>query len=416
MKKKLGIIGSGIAGMSAAYFLKDEYEVTLFEKNDYVGGHTNTIDVHDGVDKCPMDTGFMVFNEKTYPNLIKLFDKLNVEYENTDMSFSVRNQNIDLEYNGSSVNGLFSQRKNIFNIKFLKMIKDILKFNSSSVSMLKNESFSNMTIGEYVNHLGLSPYFMDNFLVPMSSAVWSTPVEKMQNFPASSLVQFFYNHGFVGVNTQLQWKTVKKGSRQYRDKIIQELQSTIKINEKIVSVKENDQKITVTTEKNGQFDFDKVIIASHADEALSMLEKPSEFQKEVLSKFKYQENIAVVHSDERVMPKLKANWSSWNFIFKENDSYTVYYMNRLQGVSDRQDFFVNINGEKFINQDKIIKKIVYHHPIFDVDSAKAQKKIDELNKQSNIHFTGSYYRYGFHEDALLSSVNLCSYLLERKVL
>ncbi|MFZ8932582.1 MAG: NAD(P)/FAD-dependent oxidoreductase [Bacteriovoracaceae bacterium] len=413
--KKCAIIGTGIAGMSSAYFLKDEYEITVFEKNDYIGGHTNTIDVHDGHKTCPVDTGFMVFNEKTYPNLLKLFKKLDVNYIDTDMSFSVRNEDIDLEFNGSSINGLFSQRRNIFNFHFLKMIKDILKFNKESVGILDRSEYQRLTIGDYVDQLGLGEYFFKNFLVPMSSAVWSTPMEKIKDFPATSLVRFFHNHGFVGVNTQLQWKTVVGGSRQYRDKIIDQFKDQIKVSHPVERVIQNGETVEVIS-KGESFHFDKVIIASHGDEALGMLENPSSFQQEVLSKFSYQKNTAVVHTDASVMPNFKENWSSWNFLIKANEAYTVYYMNRLQNVSDKMNVFININGEQFIDKEKIIKKIIYHHPVFDVQAVLAQEKLDELNKSSNIHFTGSYYRYGFHEDALLSSVNLCSSILKREVL
>ena len=413
--KKLAIIGSGIAGMSSAYFLKDEYEVTLIEKNDYIGGHTNTITVNDGDRDCPLDTGFMVFNEKTYPNLIKLFNKLNVPYENTDMSFSVCNPLIALEYNGSNIDGLFAQRRNLFNYNFIKMIREILKFNKKSPMILDDEKFNDMSIRDYVKYLGLSDYFFNNFLVPMSSAVWSTPVEKMGEFPARSLVRFFHNHGFVGIDTQLQWKTVTGGSREYRDRLVKALNARIVINSKNNEVIQNGNCVDVIF-GNQKESFDKVIVASHGDEALAMLKNPTESQRDVLSKFSYQKNMAIVHSDESVMPKLKKNWSSWNFVMREDENYTAYYMNRLQKISRKKNFFVNINGEQYVNPETVIKKIEYHHPVFDISARKAQLQIDNLNQESNIHFVGSYYRYGFHEDALLSSVNLCSSLLGRAVL
>lgn len=414
--KTLAIIGTGIAGMSAAYFMQDEYEITVYEKNDYVGGHTNTIEVNDGETNCPMDTGFMVFNEKTYPNLVKLFKKLNVPYKDTDMSFSVRNDALNLEFNGSSLGGIFAQKKNILNLKFLQMIREILKFNSHAPELLAHEAkFENMSIGEYLDYLNLGEYFFTNFLAPMSSAVWSTPMEKMRDFPAKSLVRFFHNHGFVGVNTQLQWKTVEGGSREYRKRIISAYQDKIKTNSGVKEIEQFDDKVIVRTDHD-ENSFDKVIVCAHADEALAMLKTPTKMQQDVLSKFSYQKNEAVVHTDASVMPKLKKNWSSWNFLMRNNDTYTVYYMNRLQGVSDKQDFFININGENFVDKSKIIQQITYYHPVFDVASMQAQLKIDELNRNTNLHFSGSYYRYGFHEDALLSSVNLCSTLLGRSVL
>ena len=412
--KKLAVIGTGIAGMSAAYYLKDDYEVTVFEKNDYVGGHTNTIEVHDGEKICPVDTGFMVFNEKTYPNLLKLFAELEVPYKDTCMSFSVRNESLDLEYNGSNLDGIFAQRKNIVNYKFLNMIREILKFNGDAPNVLDNPKYDNMTIAQYCAELGLSYYFFYNFLVPMSSAVWSTPVEKMGDFPAKSLVRFFFNHGFVGVNTQLQWKTVIGGSREYRNRIIEKFKDRIQVNCPATKVVQHEDKVEVQTPKGTEF-FDKVIIAAHADEALKMLANPTDFQQEVLSKFGYQLNEAIVHTDASAMPKLKKNWSSWNFMMRDGNAYTVYYMNRLQGVSDKQDFFININGGEYVDKNKIIKKIDYHHPVFNLEAMKAQAKMDELNSNTNLHFTGSYYRYGFHEDGLLSSVNLCQSILGREV-
>lgn len=412
--KRLAIVGTGIAGMSAAYFLRNDYDITIYEKNDYVGGHTNTVFVNDGEKDCPMDTGFMVFNFKTYPYMVKLFEELNVPIKDTDMSFSVRNEKLDLEFNGSSVNGLFSQRKNLINFKFLKMIFEILKFNGDAPNVLDSHKYDDFSIRDYIRELGLSDYFFDNFLVPMSSAVWSTPVERMGDFPAKSLVRFFQNHGFVGVNTQLQWKTIEGGSREYRSRLIESFKDKIVVNNPVKEVREENGKVIVTSEK-GEESFDEVIVAAHGDEALAMLSKPSEFQQEVLSKFHYQKNIATVHTDESVMPHLEENWSSWNFIIRDGEPFTVYYMNRLQGVSDKQNFFVNINGERYVDNSKIIQEIVYHHPTFDVPAMKAQEKIDALNKSSNIKFTGSYYRYGFHEDGLLSSVNLCQMMLGREV-
>ncbi len=249
----------------------------------------------------------------------------------------------------------------------------------------------------------------------MSSAVWSTPMDKMKDFPAKSLVRFFNNHGFVGVNTQLQWKTVDGGSREYRNRIMKFFENKVHVDSGVKKIKQKEDEVIVQTSK-GEQSFDKVVVATHADEALSLLENPLGDQVNILNKFSYQENKAVVHSDENVMPKLKKNWSSWNFMMSGENAYTVYYMNRLQGVSDRVNFFVNINGQEHVTREKIIQEITYHHPVFDVPAVNAQKHIDELNKNTNLHFTGSYYRYGFHEDALLSSVKLCSSILNKDVL
>ena len=414
-KKKLAVVGSGIAGMSAAYFLQHDYDVTLFEKQGRIGGHTNTIDVNDGVNDCPMDTGFMVYNDVTYPNLIKLFALLGVETKDTDMSFSVRVDDKDLEYNGSNIDGIYSQRKNIFNPKFHALIWNILKFAKVSKKDLEAGISDDLGLYDYCKGHGLSDDFFFQFLMPMSSAVWSTPPHKIRTFPAKALIRFFCNHGFVGVNTQLQWRTVVGGSRQYRDKILEQTCSQVIKSSPVVSAKPLVGKVELKFEDGTTGEFDRVVFACHADETYSIVKENFPQHEKLLKNFSYQKNKAIVHTDESVMPKLKKNWSSWNFIKRDDDTFTVYYMNRLQGVSKKQDFFINIEGERFVDPSKIIQTIDYDHPVFTTQAVKAQKFIDGLNRENLISLCGSYYRYGFHEDALLSSVNLCEILLERQV-
>lgn len=417
--KKLAVIGTGMAGMSISYFLKDNYDITVFEKNNYIGGHTNTIEVFDGEAQKPMDTGFMVFNEITYPNMLKLFKKLGVEYYNTDMSFSVQHKKSGLEYNGSSLDGLFCQRKNLLNPKFIKMLININRFNKESPKLLQEGKLDNLSIKDMVEKYEYGIEMFEKFLSPMSSAVWSTPPDKMGDFPAATLVQFFYNHGFLGLDTQHQWKTVKGGSREYRNKLIDSFKDRIKVHNgaKKVSKKENAQYQIIDT-NNEKHDFDLVVFACHADEALSLIEAPSEMHKKLLEPFKYQENIAIVHQDETVMPKTKKAWSSWNYILKNNsEAFTVYYMNKLQNISEKKDFFININGEESVDKDKVIQRIVYHHPLFNEKTQETQKVLFDINKYSEgMYFCGSYFRYGFHEDALLSSVNLANFMLNKEVL
>lgn len=419
MKEKLAIIGTGIAGMASAYFLKDKYDITVFEKNDYIGGHTNTVNAKEDGKDIPIDTGFMVFNHETYPYLTKLFEKLDVPIKDTDMSFAVRHDQSGWEYNGSSISGLFSQRKNIFNPKFIKFLLTIDKFNQTAPEQLKSGQLDNMTIKEYVESENFTSDFYEKFLVPMSAAVWSTPFEKMADFPAKTLIQFFYNHGFMGLDTQFQWKTVVKGSETYKQKLINSFRDRIKVNSEIISAHINEEKKVILNDKNGNsYIFDKVVFASHGDETYKILKKPTELQEKLLSKFKYQENIALMHTDQSVMPKTKRAWSSWNYIIpKGEEPFTVYYMNMLQGVSDKIDYFININGEKHVDKSKVLKRIVYHHPLFDFPAVKAQKRLQELNRSEDpMFFCGSYFRYGFHEDALMSAVELSEYLLGEKVL
>lgn len=415
--KKVAIVGTGMAGMSAAYFLKDHFDLTIFEKNDYIGGHTNTVYVEeDGIQK-PIDSGFIVFNEVTYPNMVKLFAELKVPYYDSDMSFSVLETKSGLEYNGSSLwNGLFAQKKNLLSPSYWKMLLDVQKLCKLAPKLVDDPRYESLTVRDLVAQEGYGQNFLDHFIVPMSSAVWSTPHDKMLDFPAKTLIRFFLNHGFLGLDTQHQWKTVQSGSQTYKLKIIEQFKDRIHVSNGVTSVEVKGNKVEVTTVKGTQ-EFDHVIFASHADETLSMIKNPTMEQKELLSKFKYQENIAVLHTDESVMPKMKINWSAWNFVYRENDSFTVYYMNRLQKISQKKNYFININGEQFVDRSKILKRIVYHHPIFDRDAVKAQEKLPGLNKNSPpLYFCGSYFRYGFHEDALLSSVLLCEEILGRKVL
>lgn len=417
MKPTLAIVGTGIAGMSAAYFLKDSFDITVYEKNDYIGGHTNTVYVEEDGQQLPIDTGFMVFNEVTYPNLIKLFKKLDVPYKNTDMSFGVRHNPSNLEYNGSSLNGLFAQRKNIFSPKHIRFLMDINRFNEQATSYLEDPS-SNYSIKEYVKKFNHSDDFYNKFLVPMSSAVWSTPTDKMGDFPAKSLIRFFYNHGFMGLNTQHQWKTVVGGSQSYKNILINSYKDKIKVNCAAKEAYIENSKGVILDELGEKKSYDKIIFASHADETLKILKDPSNMQRDLLSKFTYQKNIATLHTDSTVMPKLKRVWSSWNYIIpNKKETYTVYWMNKLQQVSEKYDYFININGEKYVDPKKVIKEIVYFHPTFDTDGVKAQDSLFDLNTSEDpFYFCGSYFKYGFHEDALTSSVNLCNHLLKEEVL
>ena len=408
-----------MAGMSSAYFLNDEYDLTIFEKNDYVGGHTNTITVETPTETVDFDTGFMVFNEETYPNMINLFNRLGVLYKDTSMSFSVAHRRRDIEFSGTGLNGLFGQRKNLLRPKFYKLLLEIDRFNKTAVDFLSKNSSEEMTISEYLKKNNFSDEMKNLYLVPMSSAVWSTSHETMDKFPAKTLIRFFDNHGFLGLNTQHQWKTVIGGSKNYRDKLIEEYKERIITNSPVQNVKlENDKKVRVQTEKDDLL-FDKVLIASHADEALRMRENPSELELKLLSAFKYQDNMATVHFDESVMPKNKNLWSSWNYITpeKNNDSYTVYWMNSLQHVSKKKNYFININGQNYVSPDQIHRQIKYSHPLFNIETESAQKILPKLNNDNSpIYYAGSYFRYGFHEDALMSGIDASESILGRKVL
>jgi predicted NAD/FAD-binding protein len=416
---KTAIIGTGIAGMGCGHLLHQTHDLTLFEQNDYVGGHTNTVTVDEDGKSVYIDTGFMVFNYETYPNLCNLFKEINAPVKKTDMSFSVQHKPSGLEYSGSSLNHLFAQRKNIFNLKFISMLSEISRFNKESLEILDDPQYANYSIGQFIKRLGYSDDMLWKYLVPMSSAVWSTPMEQMLDFPAVSLIRFFKNHGFLGINTQHQWYTLHNGSQSYRANLIKPFQDRIHINRKAIKIKRENEKVTVLASDGSQEVFDRVIIATHADQALAMLQQPTDLEQNILSNFRYQYNKCVLHTDEKVMPDTKLAWSSWNYRITEskfeNVPSTVYWMNKLQQVSDKKNYFVSINPQDDLNEKKILREIDYEHPLFDVRAMHAQSSLKLLNEAGPIYFCGSYFKYGFHEDAFKSAVDLCASLKANKI-
>jgi predicted NAD/FAD-binding protein len=416
---KTAIIGTGIAGMGSAHFLHKTHDLTIYEQNDYVGGHTNTVTVDEDGKLVYIDTGFMVFNYKTYPNLCRLFAEIGAPVKKTDMSFSVQHVPTGLEYSGSSVNHLFAQRKNIFNIKYLKMLMQIGRFNKESVKIVDDPKYADYSIGRYIKEFGFGEEMLWKYLVPMSSAVWSTPMKQMLDFPAVTLIRFFQNHGFLGLDTQHQWYTLDKGSQSYREILIRPFKDRIHINRKAIKITRSNSKVTVHASDGSQETFDRVIIATHGDQALQLLEAPTNDEQRLLSCFKYQYNKATLHTDEGIMPKAKLAWSSWNYRIQMQNGQltpsTIYWMNQLQGVSDKKNYFVSINPHDNIDPKKIIREIDYEHPLFDVPAINAQAQLHKLNQNGPVYFCGSYFKYGFHEDAFASAVQLCSQLLGRPV-
>lgn len=417
---KTAIIGTGIAGMGCGHFLYQEDDLTFYEQNNYVGGHTNTVTVEEDGKPVYIDTGFMVFNKETYPNLCKLFDRIKAPVKKTDMSFSVQHEPSGLEYSGSSLNHLFAQRKNIFNIPYLKMLAQIARFNKESVKILDDPKYADYSLGRYVKEFGYSDDMLWKYLVPMSSAVWSTPMEQMLDFPAAALIRFFKNHGFLGLDTQHQWYTLHNGSQAYREILIEPFRDKIHINRKAVNVSRNNGKAIVHASDGSQEIFDRVIMACHADQAFALINNPNDQEKRLLPNFKYQYNKAVLHTDESIMPKTKLTWSSWNYRIKEQNGQlqpsTIYWMNSLQQVSERKNYFVSINPHDDLDEKKVLIELDYEHPLFDVPAVLAQEGLDKLNEEGPVYFCGSYFKYGFHEDAFASAVKLCKGLLKREIL
>jgi len=421
-RPRLAIIGTGVAGLGCAHFLHPHFDLTIFEQNDYVGGHTNTVTVNEAGRELPVDTGFMVFNYVTYPLLSRLFKELDVATKPTSMSFSVAHLQSGIEYNGTSLNHLFGQRRNLLSPRFWKFILQINRFNAEAVAALNDSRFARMTLRDYVEVRGYGSDFLNLYIIPMGSAVWSTPPELMLEFPALTLIHFWHNHGFLGLNTQHPWRTVTDGARSYVKKLTAPFKECIRLGAPVIRVERDADGVKVFPRDGGDEVFDKVIFASHADQSLRMLAAPTVLEHELLRCFKYQPNIATLHTDESFMPKSKKCWASWNYRVKPTagggiEPSTHYWMNSLQGVSDKTNYFVAINAADEIAPDKVLKRINYEHPLFDLAAIDAQKRLPDLNRISpdqSTYFCGSYFRHGFHEDAFGSAVALCRDLLGKE--
>jgi predicted NAD/FAD-binding protein len=424
---KTAIIGTGIAGMGCGHFLHPTHDLTLYEQNDYIGGHTNTVTVQEPTGPVHIDTGFMVFNYSTYPNLCRLFGQIGAPVKKTDMSFSVQHIPSGLEYSGSSLNHLFAQRSNLFRPRYWKMLRQIGRFNAESIRILDDPHYADISIGEYVREAGYGDEMLWKYLVPMSSAVWSTPMDKMLDFPAVTLIRFFLNHGFLGLDTQHQWWTLDKGSQSYRELLIEPFRHRIRVNNKVVGIIREEGGVgigdagggaVVVTADGHRERYDRVILACHGDQALAMLEQPTTDERRLLNCFHYQHNRCILHTDTSLMPARKLAWSSWNYRIEEQKGHlvpsTIYWMNRLQGVSDNRQYFVSVNPHPGLDKKKILLELDYDHPLFDIPAIRAQEELQQLNTGGPVYFCGSYFNYGFHEDAFTSAVQLCTSLLQLK--
>ncbi len=413
LKPTCAIIGTGISGLACAHFLKDEFELSLFEKDPRIGGHSNTVEVAEGSNRLPLDTGFMVYNEVTYPHLTRLFNELSVETKPTEMSFSVQHMSAGIEFNGGSVNLLFAQRKNLLSPRFWKMLLQINRFNKETVEELANPKFADRTLADYVRKRGYGSDFLQWYLSPMAAAVWSSPPERIDSFPARTLMRFWYNHGFLGLDTQHPWRTVTGGSREYVKKLAAPFSNNIRQATPVRTVANK----TVILADGTTEDFDCVIFASHGDQSLSMLASPSTLEDEILRNFQYQKNRAVVHSDARFMPETRRAWASWNYRVGNDGSHsTHYWMNSLQGISEKRDYFVSINPPEGIRPETIHHHLEYEHPLFTTEAIAAQSRIPELHsagEQTGRYYCGAWQRYGFHEDGIWSAHRLCESILKR---
>ena len=412
---KVAVIGSGISGLSAAYFLSRKHKVDLFEKDNHFGGHSYTVEVptNDINELISIDLGFIVFNKVNYSNLLKLFETLQVPYEKSNMSFSVSVKNSNIEYSGSGLKGLFANKYNILNFKFLKMITEIISFYKESAEINK-KNYEDKSLGEFLKYKKMSNYFINFHIIPMVAAIWSMPPELAQKMPMTLFLNFFRNHGLFKIKNRPQWYTVTGRSKIYVNKILQTVSGEYFKNYKIKSVLRNKNSVRLYYGlRNEYFDYDHVVFGTHADDALKLIQNPTENEKKILKNFEYKKNIAYLHSDDRFMPRNKSAWSSWNSMLDKynlNKNCVTYWLNKLQNLKTSKEYFLTLNPIMEIDNKKIIKKVEFTHPFYDKKTINAQKYLIELQGVNNSWFCGSYFGYGFHEDGLKSAINIANKL------
>ena len=407
---KIAIIGSGISGLTAAYLLNRKHDVTIFEANDYVGGHTHTHKINIGGKNYSVDTGFIVYNERTYPNFIKLLDLLNVERQLSTMGFSVKSVSQDYEYAGESLNSFFAKRSNIFRFSFLKMLYEMYYFGKKADSIYQGLDMST-TLGEYLSDEKYSSEIINYFIIPMGAAIWSTPANKVLDMPAYFFIKFFYNHGMLEVINRPNWWVIKNGSSEYIKKIIKGFEKKIYLSTQVKKVSRNAAGIEISvTGKDQALEFDSVVFAIHSDQALKILNDPTNAEKDILSSIPYQKNEVLLHTDSSVLPKRKLAWASWNYQLDSDPDLPVvltYNMNILQSINCKETLCVTLNDYNSVDKSKVLKKITYQHPLFTVAGIDAQKRKSEISGVNNTHYCGAYWRNGFHEDGVLSALDVC---------
>ena len=412
---KVAVIGSGISGLSAAHYLSKDFKVDLFEKNDHFGGHSHTLDINVENNIIPVDIGFIVFNFQTYPNFINFLNDNNVEIEKSNMSFSVSVKGTNIEYCGKGILGIFSNKKNLLNFNFFKMFFEIIKFYKKS-NNLKNID-ENLKLDDFLKSEGMSEYFINYHIVPMVSAIWSMPPYEAKQMPLTFFLKFFQNHGLFNLKKRPQWYTIKNRSRTYVNKILKTISGEYYKNYPINKISRHPKGVQVFYGgKNEFFDYDKVVIATHADEALSLISEPTKDEKDILSNFKYKKNYAIIHTDETVMPKNKKAWSSWNSsVNKDNNSQTsiTYWLNLLQNLNTKKNIFLSLNPFYKIEKNKIIKEINFTHPYYDKAALDNQKRLKYIQNINNTLYCGSYFGYGFHEDGIKSSIEIIKYFNDK---
>ena len=407
---KIAIIGSGVSGLTAAHLLHPHHDITVYESNDYIGGHVNTISVEERETSLDIDTGFIVFNDWTYPNFEKLIHNLDVKIQNSEMSFSAHCEGSGFEWSGSNLNSLVFNRDNWNHPIPYKILFDVLRFNKLAKQYLL-EKDEKLTLEGFLHKHHFSDAFIRYYILPMGAAIWSSCTDQIKEYPASSFLAFFNNHGLLNIKNRPQWKTISGGAKQYVKELTKSFQDNVLLNTKVVGVTRSNLGIVVHSEGLKPTTYDHVFFACHSDQALNMLQQPAATEKEILSNIKYQKNTAVLHTDCSLMPTRREAWSAWNYWVPKSTSSTVkvtYYMNRLQNLQTDQNYFVTLNFDEKINPQKIIYKVEYAHPVFDHAAINSQKRLHEINGKLNTWYCGAYWRNGFHEDGVWSAIQSVS--------
>ena len=408
--KNIAIIGSGISGLTAAYLLSKKHKVSVFEKNGCIGGHTATVDIEKSGEKFAIDTGFIVFNDRTYPNFLALLDEIGIGKVPTEMSFSVHNCHTGLEYNGHNLDTLFAQRRNIFKPMFWLLVKEILRFNKLCKSIYQQGTFTDgLTLGAFLSKHKFNDFFAEHYILPMGAAIWSSSLAQMEDFEFTFFVKFFHNHGLLNIADRPQWYVIPKGSRSYLAPLCAPFKDSINVNANITGITRDNDKVNLHFADMISQTFDEVVIACHSDQALSLLSDATEGEKSVLSAMPYRANTVVLHTDEKLLPKRKKAWASWNYQLSRDRTKAAsvtYNMNILQGIESNHTFCVTLNQKDDIDPKKILREFTYHHPVFSTDSIKAQQQKHVICGVNHTHFAGAYWHNGFHEDGVKSAVDV----------
>ena len=404
---RITVIGSGIAGMSAAYYLSRKHEVSLFEKDTSIGGHTHTVTVDSSRGPLAVDTGFIIHNDRTYSNLVRLLAELGVETQPSDMSFAVLNRKTGFEYSSRGLAGFFAQGSSLLKMDQYRLLREILRFNREASKLLNDPAIANLTLGDVIEQGHYHPLFTERYLYPMASAVWSMSTDAIRSFPALALLRFFENHGMLGLNTHSKWKVIRGGSRSYIDPLTAPYKDRLYTGVDIQSVLRDETGVTLCFADGPEMRFDRVVFACHGNQVLPLLASPSDAEREILGHSNTSRNEVLLHTDAGYLPKRAAARASWNYSLNPDASSgatVTYHMNRLQSLQVAEDYCVTLNPIESIVPEKIVRILIYHHPIYDSETVQAQTRWNEISGKQRTHFCGAYWHYGFHEDGLNSAL------------